>query len=46
MYAHINTWHLNDRGDPTDNTSAVGVAARLRELPGFVAYSLVLPGDV
>ena len=45
MYAHINTWKLSQDGTPADNTSAVGVAARLREQPGFVSYDLVRTGD-
>jgi heme-degrading monooxygenase HmoA len=45
MYAHINTWQLNEKGDANNNTSAQGLAARLREQPGFAAYSLVRTGD-
>jgi hypothetical protein len=45
MYAHINTWKLNEQGNPNDNTSAQGLAARLREQPGFAAYSLVRTGE-
>jgi hypothetical protein len=41
MYAHINTWKLNAQGRSNDNTSAVRLAAALREQPGFAAYTLV-----
>jgi heme-degrading monooxygenase HmoA len=45
MHAHINIWRLTDAGASSNTNIARGVAARLREQPGFHSYSVVRTGE-
>jgi hypothetical protein len=41
MYAHVNTWQLNETGATVNDTVAQALATQLIEQPGFHAYTLV-----
>jgi heme-degrading monooxygenase HmoA len=45
MYAHINIWHLNERGGSSDDTAAREIGAELSKQPGFRSYTLVRTGE-
>lgn len=45
MHAHINIWQTSEAGESSSDTTSREVADRLREQPGFHAYTLVRTGD-
>jgi hypothetical protein len=45
VHAHINIWQTNDAGQSSSDTVAREVAERLRQQPGFHAYTLVRTGS-
>jgi heme-degrading monooxygenase HmoA len=45
MHAHINIWHTSEAGESSSDRTSREVADRLREQPGFHAYTLVRTGD-
>jgi len=45
MHAHINIWQTNEAGQSSSDRTSREVAERLREQPGFHAYTLVRTGD-
>lgn len=44
-YAHVNVWRLGESDDPADTSTANAIARRLREQPGFRAYTVVRTGQ-
>lgn len=44
MYAHINTWHLNEQGATTDDSAAREIGAELSKQAGFQSYTAVRTG--
>ena len=45
MYAHVNIWRLSEAGASDDDTAARELTDRLRQQPGFRAYTLVRSGE-
>ena len=45
MYAHVNIWQVNEAGARADDTVARELVARLRQQPGFLAYTLIKTGE-
>jgi heme-degrading monooxygenase HmoA len=45
MHAHINIWQTSEAGESSSDRTSREVADRLREQPGFHAYTLVRTGD-
>ena len=41
MFAHVNIWHLSERGSSTDDTAGREIGTRLSQQEGFQSYTLV-----